>query len=90
MEHNEHVDLLRPAGLAAGGTWADLGAGAGAFTLALRELVGPQADIYAVDRDRARLGELERSAASYRGSVPTFLANEIASLRARIAGRPNR
>ena len=61
MEHNEHVDLLRPAGLAAGGTWADLGAGAGAFTLALRELTGPQADIYAVDRDRARLGELERS-----------------------------
>jgi len=44
-----------------GGTWADLGAGTGAFTLALRELVGAQAAIYAVDKDRASLDELERA-----------------------------
>jgi ubiquinone/menaquinone biosynthesis C-methylase UbiE len=42
-----------------GGIWADLGAGSGAFTLALRELVGPNAMIYAVDKDRTRLNELE-------------------------------
>jgi ubiquinone/menaquinone biosynthesis C-methylase UbiE len=59
MEHRDHVDLLRPANLPATGTWADLGAGAGAFTLALRELLGPDADIYAVDKDRARLAELQ-------------------------------
>ncbi len=59
MEHKDHVELLRPAGLPAAGTWADLGAGAGAFTLALRELLGPEADIYAVDKDRARLDELQ-------------------------------
>jgi ubiquinone/menaquinone biosynthesis C-methylase UbiE len=60
MNHTDHVNLLKPANLPAGGTWADFGAGSGAFTLALRELVGPQADIYAVDKERARLAELER------------------------------
>ncbi len=61
MDHRDHVNLLRPAQLESGGSWADLGAGSGAFTLALRELVGAQASITAVDRDKARLGELERA-----------------------------
>ena len=61
MDHNDHVALLKPAGLSRGGTWADLGAGSGAFTLALRELIGPQAAIYAVDKDRSALRELERA-----------------------------
>ena len=61
MDHRDHVNLIRPAQLPPGGQWADLGAGSGAFTLALRELVGAQANIYAVDRDKARLGELERA-----------------------------
>jgi ubiquinone/menaquinone biosynthesis C-methylase UbiE len=61
MNHNDHVNLLRPANLKPGGSWADLGAGSGAFTLALRELIGPSADIYAVDKDRRDLNELERS-----------------------------
>ena len=60
MEHNDHVNLLRPAELKPGGSWVDLGAGSGAFTLALRELAGPTANIYAVDKDRASLNELER------------------------------
>ena len=61
MEHHDHVNLIRPAVLVPGGTWADLGAGSGAFTLALRELLGAGASLYAVDRDKARLGELERA-----------------------------
>jgi ubiquinone/menaquinone biosynthesis C-methylase UbiE len=61
MNHSDHVALLRPANLHSGGTWADLGAGSGAFTLALRELVGVESAIYAVDRERPRLGELERA-----------------------------
>jgi SAM-dependent methyltransferase len=61
MNHRDHVNLLRPANLAPGGTWADLGAGSGAFTLALHELFGMETVIYAVDRDRLRLGELERA-----------------------------
>jgi ubiquinone/menaquinone biosynthesis C-methylase UbiE len=61
MDHADHVNLLRPADLTPGGTWADFGAGAGAFTLALRELVGPHANIYAVDKDRKSLGDLEKA-----------------------------
>ncbi|HEX2993292.1 MAG TPA: class I SAM-dependent methyltransferase [Anaerolineales bacterium] len=59
MDHTDHVNLLRPANLHAGGTWADFGAGSGAFTLALRELIGPEATIYAVDKDRGALNRLE-------------------------------
>lgn len=61
MNHQAHVNLLRPAHLPPGASFADLGAGSGAFTLALRELLGLSADIYAVDRDRGRLAELERA-----------------------------
>jgi ubiquinone/menaquinone biosynthesis C-methylase UbiE len=43
-----------------GSTWADLGAGTGAFTLALREVLGTQAEIFAVDKDRNALDELGR------------------------------
>ncbi len=61
MDHNDHVNLLKPANLSPGGIWADFGAGSGAFTLALRELIGPDGVIYAVDKDRSRLNELERA-----------------------------
>jgi ubiquinone/menaquinone biosynthesis C-methylase UbiE len=60
MDHTDHVDLLRPANLPQGGTWADFGAGTGAFTLALSELVGLNAEIYAIDRDRGALSRLEQ------------------------------
>lgn len=61
MDHQDHVNLLKPAGLARGGIWADFGAGSGAFTLAVSELVGLNAEIYAIDKDRGGLGKLERS-----------------------------
>jgi ubiquinone/menaquinone biosynthesis C-methylase UbiE len=61
MNHRDHVDLLRPADLSPSGVWADLGAGSGAFTLALRELLGPDASIYAIDKDQRRLEELKRA-----------------------------
>lgn len=61
MEHNDHVNLMRPANLPQGGTYADFGAGNGAFTLALRELVGLDAIIVAVDKDKSALRELENS-----------------------------
>ena len=60
MEHTDHVNLLRPADLPPGGNWADFGAGSGAFTLALRELVGPHANIYAIDKDARGFRELEK------------------------------
>ena len=61
MDHTDHVNLLKPARLSPGGAWADLGAGSGAFTLALRELIGPEGTIHAVDRDHAALKELEQA-----------------------------
>lgn len=61
MNHPDHVNLLKPASLSSGGTWADFGAGSGAFTLALRELVGSDTHIYAVDKDRGGLRELENT-----------------------------
>jgi len=69
MDHRDHVNLLQPAELAPGGAWADLGAGAGAFTLALRELIGPLAAIYAVDKDRGALRELEKAHRDLFGSA---------------------
>ena len=66
MDHKDHVGLLH------GGVperqadatipvWADLGAGEGAFTLALADLLGPGAQIVALDRDRRALDRLARS-----------------------------
>ena len=61
MDHRDHVNLLRPADLSPGGLWADLGAGSGAFTLALRELLASGCAIYAVDKDRRSLDTLARA-----------------------------
>ena len=61
MDHKDHVNLLRPANVEQGGIWADFGAGSGAFTLALREVVGPHAEIYAVDKDKRGFNDLEKS-----------------------------
>ncbi|MFT3892146.1 MAG: class I SAM-dependent methyltransferase [Anaerolineales bacterium] len=72
MEHKDHVNLLKPAELPQSGFWADLGAGSGAFTLALRELVGLHAEIYAVDTDRGALDKLERSHRASFGTSQTL------------------
>lgn len=61
MVHADHVALLRNGVHATGGVWADLGAGSGAFTLALADLLGDAATIYAVDRDRSALESLRRA-----------------------------
>ncbi len=61
MNHRDHVNLLRLAVPVPGGTWADVGSGSGAFTLALAELVGPQGVIYSVDQDEAALREQARA-----------------------------
>jgi ubiquinone/menaquinone biosynthesis C-methylase UbiE len=61
VNHADHVDLLRGGVHARGGTWADLGSGAGAFTLALAELIGTEGVIYSVDQDKGALAEQERA-----------------------------
>lgn len=74
MDHADHVRLLRD-GVTHGGTWADLGAGAGAFTLALAELVGPGGEVIAVDRDGGALRELERAVRRDGATVRTLSAD---------------
>lgn len=73
MEHTDHLNLLRPAGLPQGGTYADFGAGDGAFTLVLRELAGPDAVIYAVDRDGAALRRLKKDYIARFGSTDNLI-----------------
>jgi ubiquinone/menaquinone biosynthesis C-methylase UbiE len=73
MDHRDHVGLLKPAHLTSGGIWADLGAGGGAFTLALRELIGPNATIHAVDKDKSSLRELERAYGARFGSTENLI-----------------
>ena len=55
MNHADLVALLKPGIHEKGGRWADLGAGEGAFTLALAELLGPGAHITAIDKDARAL-----------------------------------
>jgi len=65
MDHADHVRLLAGAiRQDEGGTWADLGAGSGAFTLALADLIGPDGVIHAVDRDRGALADLRSASVS--------------------------
>ena len=61
MDHNDHVFLLTKGIPERDSVWADLGSGAGAFTLALADLIGPQGRIYSVDKDRGSLREQERA-----------------------------
>jgi len=55
VNHADLVALLKPGVHEKGGRWADLGAGEGAFTLALADLLGPGAHITAVDKDAGAL-----------------------------------
>jgi len=59
MDHADLVGLIRDGVVP--GTWADLGSGAGAFTLALADLLGPGARIVSVDRDGDALRRQRRT-----------------------------
>lgn len=76
MDHADHVNLLRDGVPAPGGVWADFGSGAGAFTLALAELIGPTARIYSVDKDR---GALQAQARAMRARFPAVGVTYIAA-----------
>jgi len=70
MTHEEMVALLRGGITQPGGTWADFGAGTGNFTASLRELLGAEAVIYAIDRDGRALERLQaRRTEDGRGSA---------------------
>jgi ubiquinone/menaquinone biosynthesis C-methylase UbiE len=75
MNHSDHVHLLHNGIPGPGGIWADFGSGAGAFTLALADLIGPTGTIYSVDKDRGALKEQERAMNALFPSVATHYIN---------------
>ncbi|HEY6014873.1 MAG TPA: class I SAM-dependent methyltransferase [Candidatus Limnocylindrales bacterium] len=75
MDHADHVALLRRA-VRPGGTWADIGAGSGAFTLALADLLGAGGRIVAVDRDA---GALRDNAEVVRARFPEVALETVAA-----------
>lgn len=60
MRHSELVALIEDGVPGRGGRWADLGAGEGAFTRALADLLGPEGHIVAIDRDAGALRSVGR------------------------------
>jgi len=68
VDHNDHVRLIRGGVQGAGEVWADFGAGAGAFTLALADVLGAGAEIHAIDRDAKAL---QRNAAAMASRFPS-------------------
>lgn len=78
MNHNDHVHLLHKGIPRPGGTWADLGSGGGAFTLALADLVGPTGQIYSVDKDRSALRQQEREMRSrFPSTIVSYLVADF-------------
>src|SRR6266705_267854 len=61
MNHKDHINLVQKGIAEGGGTWADLGSGTGAFTLALADLLGPSGHIYSLDKDAGSLREQQRA-----------------------------
>jgi precorrin-6B methylase 2 len=83
MDHADHVALIRSAVQDTPGTWADIGAGSGAFTLALADLLGPTGRIVAIDRDA---GALRSNAEAVRRRFPaTTLETVVADLTGTLA-----
>lgn len=62
MDHGDHLALIREGVRAAPpGRWLELGAGEGAFTLALADALGEGGTILALDRDARALDRLNRA-----------------------------
>jgi ubiquinone/menaquinone biosynthesis C-methylase UbiE len=55
MDHHDHVALIRSGVEGGGSRWLELGAGEGAFTLALADVLGPAGEIHVIDRERRAL-----------------------------------
>lgn len=80
MNTREAVDLIRDAVGETDGIWADLGAGSGTFSRALLELLGADARVHAVDRDRSAIVALQHLARTTHGRVVPLRADFTAGL----------
>ena len=59
----EH-DLIAPAITHLGGCWAEFGSGTGIFTVELYQLLGPQGEIYSIDKNGRSLEKQKRTFAT--------------------------
>ena len=75
MDHADHVALLRAGLEGAGPRWLEFGAGRGAFTLALLDLLGDRADVVALDRDGSSLERLRAAAKVLPGRLEAVVAD---------------
>src|SRR5690349_24830176 len=75
MTSRDALALIEPAVPLTMRTWADLGAGDGTFTRALAERLGPEARIFAIDRDASAIGKLARWASKNAPNVATLVAD---------------
>jgi len=76
VDHGDHVALIRGGVEGAGPRWLELGAGEGAFTLALADVLGPVGEIIALDRDR---GALRIAAAAVQRRFPAIAVSTLAA-----------
>jgi SAM-dependent methyltransferase len=78
VNHNDHVNLLRAGIPEPGGIWADFGSGTGAFTLALADLLGQEAEIYSIDKDEHALREQQsQMQARFSSTFVHYLAGDF-------------
>ncbi|NIM93357.1 MAG: methyltransferase domain-containing protein [Anaerolineales bacterium] len=68
------MQLLPPSITVSGGIWADLGCGQGIFTAILHECIGSESEIYAVDKSRRSLAQLD---ANFRETFPAAMIHTI-------------
>ena len=59
MDERDAAELIGDAVSTAGPTWADIGAGSGTFTRALRSLLPTGSRIYAIDNDPGAIDQLQ-------------------------------
>jgi len=88
MSPSDLLEMLEGAIPRGPGVWLELGAGDGAFTRALVELLGPSGKVYAVDRDRRALAALERWGSGQATRVIPMVADFSDSLELPVIEEP--
>lgn len=75
---SKEYDLLLPGITQRGGSWAEFGSGSGIFTLLIRNIAGPEVEIYSVDRDARALEKQRRAfAETYPQTRITYLHSDF-------------